>query len=66
MSRVLHLEALESHYRLNANRIKDLLQPPNPDGLVVRLLIPADHLLADAKPFRQFGLRDPLRKCVSS
>jgi hypothetical protein len=39
MSCVLHLEALESHYRLNANRIKDLLQPPNPDGLVGRLLV---------------------------
>jgi hypothetical protein len=46
----------ECHGRLNANRVENLLESGNRDGLVIGFFIAADHLLADAQPPRQLGL----------
>lgn len=46
----------ERHMRLDADGIKNLLEPRDGHGLVFTLLITADHLLAHAQTPRQFGL----------
>ena len=46
---------------LDANCVKNLLQPGYRDGLIFRFLVTADDLFANAKPAGEFGLRYALR-----
>ena len=42
----------EYHGCLDADRVKDFLQPRNRHGLVIAFFVAADHLLAHAQPSR--------------